>query len=487
MISRHTAERSSLQMLALRLDEHVDRVLFVDEHGQSWRYEDAVTLSADPSFQAAERQLVFCLAGNTPHSLLGYLSLLRANAVQVLLTPAISSGHLQELIDLYRPTFFWLPADRVRHVGDTRECLKLGDYHLRAVMHRHAADLHTDLSLMLTTSGSTGSPKLVRLSHANLLANAESIVTYLTIDADERPITTLPPSYSFGLSVLHSHVLAGASIVVSSRSILEPAFWGFLESQRATSFAGVPYHYQLLRKLLFIRHATGLRTLTQAGGHMSRELAFEFAQLCQDHKMQLFCMYGQTEATARMAFLSPEKALSKAGAIGQAIPGGQLWLRDDSGHLIERSDEVGELIYSGRNVCLGYADSRQDLIRGDDNRGVLATGDLARRDSDGDYTIVGRLNRFLKVFGSRVNLHEVELALGRAGYEVVCCGQDDSLDIFLRHSTPRSALDIKSFVVLHLRLPPTCIRIYRIDDFPLTSSGKVHYSILVTTSAERLL
>ena len=475
-----------LKRLGQALDDHVGGILFVDEHGHSCRYDDALALAETPAIVGTRRRLVFCLCGNTHYALLGYLALLRADAVQVMLDPAITADHLRRLAELYRPDFYWLPAARGHEVENATSCLGLGDYLLLADSSRADGDIHPDLSLLLSTSGTTGSPKLVRLSHDNLRSNAESIAGYLDIDADERPITSLPPSYSYGLSVIHSHILVGAHIIVSDRSVMQPAFWDFLNASHATSFAGVPYHYELLRKLRFHERAPSVRTFTQAGGHMNRELTIEVARFCQDRGMRLYCMYGQTEATARMAFLAPEKTIEKAGSIGQAIPGGQLSLQDDAGNLIASDDTVGELVYRGRNVFLGYAESRADLARADDQGGILRTGDMARRDADGDHTIVGRLRRMLKMFGARINLHEVELALGREGYRVACAGQDDALNIYVCTSSVEAARAIKSFAVHQLHVPPSSVSVHSVDAFPLSPQGKIAYPLLADACRERL-
>ena len=280
---------------------------------------------------------------------------------------------------------------------------------------------------------------MVRQSYNNILSNTESIVEYLNLDSTERPITTLPMNYTYGLSIINSHLYAGATILLTENTLIQKEFWNFFKTEQATSFGGVPYTYEMLKKLRFSRmNLPSLRYMTQAGGKLSPELHKEFAQDCIDKNRKFIVMYGQTEATARMAYLPSEYALKKYGSMGIAIPGGSFSLIDDNGNEITEDNITGELIYKGANVTLGYAESRSDLIKGDENHGVLLTGDMAKRDKDGFYYIVGRKKRFLKMFGKRVNLDEVERII-KSEYsflDCACDGTDDNMykyeDSFLK-------------------------------------------------------
>jgi acyl-CoA synthetase (AMP-forming)/AMP-acid ligase II len=327
--------------------------------------------------------------------------------------------------------------------------------------------LFTDLALLLTTSGSTGSPKLVRLSYANLLSNALSIAEYLSINENERPITTLPMHYSFGLSVINSHLLKGATLLLTDKSLMEKDFWSLLKKEQATSLSGVPYTYEMLKRLRFFRmDLPSLRTLTQAGGKLNIELTKEFAEYAQNADKRFFVMYGQTEATARMSYLPYEQSLSKSGSIGIAIPGGAFTLLEES----------GELIYQGQNVSLGYAESAEDLAKGDENKGILYTGDLAKRDNDGYYYIIGRKKRFIKLFGNRINLDETESVLKTRYVDCACVGTDDKMIVYTTEQGKEA--EIKQFISAQLHLNPNAFEVRPIDAIPKNSSGKTIYSEL---------
>lgn len=460
------------------LAAHGSRTLFQDASGRRLLYSEALELGRHPAFPATRRRLVVSLTDNDLDGLAGYLGLLLADAVPLLLAPNIPADQLRELLHAYRPGYLWLPASRRDEFDHADPVFTQGGYVLLRLGNPDL-EIHDDLALLLGTSGSTGSPKFVRLSQGNVLSNARSIADYLGLNGDEVPITTLPPSYTYGLSIIHSHLLVGASIAVTNATFFDRGFWDFLREARATSFGGVPYHYEMLKKLRFTRmDLPHLRTLTQAGGRMEPELTREYAQHCESRGMRFFTMYGQAEATARMSYLPPDKALRKAGSIGIAIPGGRFWLEDETGRVIDRDEAPGELVYQGPNVSLGYAEGYADLARGDERQGVLRTGDLAKRDAEGDYYIVGRLKRFLKLFGRRTNLLDVEKFLLGAGHVVACAGQDDRLEIYVRQATAEQARDIKKRVVEHLQVAVQGVAVYGIGELPRNDSGKIQYAEL---------
>ena len=270
-----------------------------------------------------------------------------------------------------------------------------------SVSHRHRAahDLHPELALLLSTSGSTGSPKLVRLSRTNLAANADAIATYLDIRHTDRAATTLPMSYCYGLSVVHSHLLRGAGLILTDHSVVDDEFWDLVARHRGTSFAGVPHTFDLLDRIGFDDMALPhLRHVTQAGGRLAADHVRRLTELGRRRGWQLFVMYGATEATARMSYLPPEIAHDNPRSIGVPIPGGTFDIEPIDG----MPDDVGELIYHGPNVMMGYAHDHTDLAAGR-TVDALRTGDLARRSAGGLYEVVGRISRFAKMYGLRID------------------------------------------------------------------------------------
>lgn len=399
------------------------------------------------------RRLVLLAGANTLDALVTYLAALSAGH-PLLLVPGSAPAAVAALVEAYDPDVVVGP------VGDEW-----------VVEERRAVSAHTlhpDLALLLSTSGSTGSPKLVRLSHTNLQANAESIAQYLGIRADDRAATTLPLHYCYGLSVVNSHLLRGAGLILTDRSVADAGFWELFRRRRGTTFAGVPYTFELLDRVGFAgMRLPHLRYVTQAGGRLAPERVARIAALGRRQGWDLVVMYGQTEATARMAYLPPELATVAPEAIGVPVPGGSFQLRplpDWPG------PETGELVYTGPNVMLGYAEGPADLASGR-TVGELATGDVARRRPDGLYELVGRRSRFAKILGLRIDPQRVEALLERHGVSSCCLGADDELVVAAVAAADPAA--IRRAVCGEVGLPPRAVRVCPVPELPRLATGKV--------------
>lgn len=452
-------------------------VAVISDSGQQLSYSDLHAQASQLFSNIRKRTLVFCLCKNVVESLVGYVAFINNRVVPLMLDATMEFDLLSRLLEAYTPEYIWLPTERSGELNAFQSVYEFQDYTLLRSNVAHSVPLHNSLALLLTTSGSTGSPKLVRLSYENVLANAQSIAEYLSIDDKERPITTLPMHYSFGLSVINSHLLRGATILLTNRSLMEKEFWQFLKNEKATSLSGVPYTYEMLKRLRFFRmDFPSLTTLTQAGGKLSVELNKEFVEYCVASNKRFIVMYGQTEATARMSYVPFERAIEKLGSIGVAIPGGEFSLVDDAGCAINDVDTQGELVYRGANVSLGYAECGDDLAKGDENLGVLHTGDLAKRDSDGFYSIVGRKKRFIKLFGNRVNLDETERLLKPMVSECACVGTDDRMVVYITEQGRE--LEVKQFISTKTGLNHTAFDVRFCPSIPKNSSGKTLYANL---------
>ena len=455
------------------LESFCDSIALIDDTGRQCTYRELCSAS-DGIWQTVEtRSLVFILCTNTVESVLGYVGALRKEVVPVLVDSELTPELFKLLYGNYRPNYVWLPEGKSRLVEG--ECIcTLEGYRLMRTPNSDKPELYPELGLLLTTSGSTGSPKLVRQSYRNIEANTASIIEYLDIKTSDRPITTLPMNYTYGLSIITSHLMAGATILITGHNLMEKAFWTFFDGEKATTFGGVPYTYQILKRLRFFnRDLSHVRYLTQAGGKLPYELSMEVSTMCREKGIDFVVMYGQTEATARMAYLPKEHAIDKCGCMGIAIPGGKFWLQDDDGKVIEGSEVVGELVYQGDNVTLGYAECRADLAKGDERHGVLVTGDMAKRDLDGFYAIVGRKKRFIKIFGSRVNLDETERLLLDKGYTCACAGVDDKMAIYTEDEGKES--EILHEVSHLLNINASAFKVKYIPSIPKNEAGKTLY------------
>ena len=433
------------------------------------------------------REFQGCVAllecSNRPVAIIAYLACLHR---RIPLIFAEAKG-VADLIRGYSPELLILPsettASSVNHAIGYREAGELATgYRLwLAKKPNEAISPHPSLALMLSTSGSTGSAKLVRLSLGNLESNAAAIAEYLHLRPDERSIQGLPLHYSYGLSLLNSHLFSGATTVLTAQSFMRPEFWGQFDEFACTSFAGVPYMYEVLHRLRIdpAKRPT-LRYFTQAGGPLKPELTTFYQQSAAQHGKPFVVMYGQTEATARISYVPPRRLAEKVGSIGVAIPGGTLELEEVGG---EVAGEVGvmQLRYSGPNVMLGYAESRTDLALGDELKGVLRTGDVARVDEDGFFYLQGRLQRFAKLFGKRISLVDIEHKVER-DFPCRCAAIEaaGSIRVFVEGVSTGQCGDVRHMLAAFLEVPPAALKVEALAELPQTSSGKKNYKALET-------
>lgn len=462
-------------------EQFKNNVAIIDEYGTDVSYEDLIEFGDKVASVISERSLVFVMCTNSIGSVAGYASFVNKGMVSVLLNAHLEKELLDNLVETYKPEYIWVP---------TEMCTEYEKYNVQNVFSEYGYtllkttfdinyELYDELCIMLTTSGSTGSPKFVRQSYKNVESNAKSIVQYLELNSSERPITTLPMNYTYGLSIINSHFMVGATLLVTDKGLMQKEFWKFFKGAEATSFGGVPYTYEMLERLRFFKmELPSLRYMTQAGGKLTPELHKKFAEYADQKNVKFIVMYGQCEATARMGYLPAEKSLEKYGSMGIAIPGGKFKLIDVNGNDITEPHVTGELVYYGSNVTLGYAECGQDLIKGDERFGELCTGDMAQFDEDGYYYIVGRKKRFLKIYGNRVNLDEVDRMIKTKfdNIDVASAGIDDHMYIFVTEE--RYANDVVKFVVEKTGLNPAAFKSIVIDSIPKNDAGKTLYKEL---------
>ncbi|MEV6402833.1 AMP-binding protein [Streptomyces bobili] len=447
-------------LFARRLAAYGDRTALLTDGGELSYRALAEKVARTAARLGTRRRLVLLAGANTADVLVTYLAALAAGH-PVLLVPGDNEEAVRSLTAAYDPDVV-VGADRSGQ-------LRLDER--RAVS---AHELHPDLALLLSTSGSTGSPKLVRLSYDNLQANAESIATYLDIGEDDRAATTLPLHYCYGLSVINSHLLRGAGLVLTDLSVADDRFWDLFRAARATTFAAVPYTFDLLDRTGFAGlRLPHLRYVTQAGGRLAPDRVRHYAELGRRDGWDLYVMYGQTEATARMAYLPPHLAAGHPEAIGVPVPGGSFRLE---AHPDWPGQDTGELVYSGPNVMLGYAEHPRDLARG---RTVtdLHTGDIGRRTPDGLYEIVGRSSRFVKILGLRVDPERVETLLLGHGFTALCAGRDDELVVAVTVPDGGEAdvVGVRRTVTGAYGLPPRAVAVHAVPQLPRLPTGKPDY------------
>ncbi|WP_245270663.1 AMP-binding protein [Rhizobium sp. Pop5] len=417
-----------------------------------------------------EKRLVAIAAEASEHAIVAYLAALRSGHAVAMLPPC-DERIWDDFIDAFQPDFTFRRADgRWRLIEESRP-------------GKDREAIHPDLALLLMTSGSSGAAKAVRLSHANLDANSRSIAAYLELSSTDRAALVLPLHYSYGLSVLNSHLIAGGSIFFPGTSVTDGDFISIIDESGCTNLSGVPYSYELLERSNFrTSHTRALRLMTVAGGKLDSDLI----RLYRDHMRakggRFFVMYGQTEATARIAFVPPESLSDDEQRIGLSIPGGSLTLADDEGRPITQSGISGELIYRGPNVMMGYGIERSDLARGAEIE-ALSTGDIAVRDEQGFFRIVGRKSRFAKIAGLRIGFDVMEQALLREGIAAAVLGDDAGLQVYVVDAG--SLKRAQAILAEASGLPANLISATARARLPRLASGKIDYAGLKEETRKR--
>lgn len=402
-----------------------------------------------------EKAVVGIVCRNDYKTIVHYVAALQAGHAVMLLNDELEEGVLNNIVTYYAPAFLLgaVAHDEYEEITD--------QFWKKRILPTY--EVHKDLALMLSTSGTTGSPKYVRLSYKNIQANAQSIVEYLEITTEDRPVINLPLSYSYGISIINSHLQVGATMLLTSKSVKLPSFWYFLNEFKGTSIAGVPFTYQLLNRIGFTdMDLPSLQVMTQAGGHLDTYLVNKMNQYAMRTGRRFYVMYGQTEASPRIAYVPYDRLADKIGTIGIPVPGGRFELAED-----------GELIYYGKNVMMGYATGAADLAKGDEYGGRLATGDVATIDDEGYATLIGRLKSFVKIKGLRINLHDVEKTIAQKfGLTTACVGNDDKIVAVV---VGGEEAHIQKFLAQRYKLHDSHIDVHSVDELPHLHTGKLDY------------
>lgn len=444
-----------------QIEKHSDRSCIITGNAE-YSYNQVLALG-DEIFARlpAERQLVFIEGDNSVFTIAAYIGALRGRHVVHILDPGKAAGN-RELIDRYRP-------NAVVRCSDDQWTVE--------AVNGSAIPLHPELAVLLSTSGSTGSSKFVKLSRRNVEANTASIVEYLELTETDRAITVLKPFYSYGFSVINTHLSVGGSIVLTHSAVQDPQLWDRIGDAGVTNLAGVPHTFQVMRTMQIPwADLPDLRFMTQAGGRLNESIVRHFVDVGREHGWSFFVMYGQTEGSPRLSYLPPEKAATYPSSIGIAVPGGTLGLIDERGDRVTEPVADGELTYSGDNVMVGYATSPDDLAAAEQIP-VLITGDLAHRNEEGLYFITGRKSRFVKPLGIRVSLDEVESHLSAGGRPCAVVGHDERIVAVFEGAIDSS--HATKVLASRYNLPPAMIRVESLSAIPRLANGKVdHQEIL---------
>lgn len=453
----------------------------VDDNRNRATYKDIVDFCHEYNKKVKKRSLLFLLCENTVGAVMNYLACLENDIVPLLLNASMDEELFGELCQKYKPEYFAIPSDRKNKwkvwIGDGKVVLEQYSYSIIKV-NAGECPMHDNLALLMSTSGSTGSSKLVRYSRKNLEANAKNVAKVFGWAEKERPICDLPMNYTMGLNVINSHLIVGAAIVLTDYNLMSSEYWNVVRREQCTNFTGVPFSYSIMARLRVDQmELPYLTTLAEGGGRLSETEFKMWAEYASRNGKRFFATFGTTETSARMAYLPPELAMKKTGSIGIAIPEGELFLLDEDGKEIRETEAQGELGYRGPNVTMGYAVCRDELRLGDVFCGEYHTGDIAKRDKDGCYYIVGRKSRFIKLSGMRVSLDECEgLIRNEFQIENICTGTDEKMVIYI--TSGQQCDDVSNFISSKLRMYRSLFDVRYIKEIPRNEAGKVLYQRL---------
>jgi len=444
----------------------LDSQPFIIDGNDVYTFEEIFSL-ADALYKNIEiRSVVLIESERDLGTVLAYIGALRNDAIPLLIDANSARSTLEALINDYKVDVIFAKNNCTSINYAFVSCLYgFQIYHRLSKLVEKPFD---KLALLLPTSGSTGEAKCVRTSYENLNEATLSVLRYMEMDSARISISSLQLHYTYGLSVLNLSLASRSKFVLTKHSWIEREFWSLVELHGVTDLSGVPFMFQTLRRLkLSEKILMNLRCVNQAGGRLEPKFTQYFIDYFSAHAVSYLTMYGATEASPRISYVPADRAKEKLGTVGLPLDIGKLYTDAKDGK------SEGELIYEGSNVCLGYAYSRDDLVKGDENNNILKTGDLGFIDEDGFATIVGRKKRFVKVFGMSVNLDALEPIVKSIAAESVVIGEDDNVKVLVTMSTP--ANEIKEKIMSQVTFSNKGLKVVPIPEIYLNSSGKPDY------------
>ena len=444
----------------------------------------AASLALAKAIVSDRKRLVFLFCDNSCETVIGLLAAAAAGHAVALVDPALGKDKLSSLVEGYQPDLVLSTPD----IGEKlrEHPLAWGDWR-RQESHAGvvewamrdvgaAIDINPSLQLLLSTSGTTGSQKYVRLSREAIAANAKQIAEALAIDDRSVGVAHLPLHYSYGLSVVTSHLAAGGRVCLVNDSITSPSFWSKIASAGGSHFPGVPFHYAALARLGAGLIPNSVKVFTQAGGALDPRIQAKIHDWANARDGRFFVMYGQTEASPRMTTLQHADFSRKAGSVGVALSGGRLLIVDEMGASLP-AGAIGSVVYEGPNVMLGYAMSRPDLDKGDEMKGRLETGDLGRLDAEGFLYLTGRAKRFAKIAGYRLGLDEIEQELV-AVCSVACIDLGEKIAVVHEQESETALKARVRELAANYKVPPSSFSLLKTARIPRGASGKINYAQL---------
>lgn len=404
-------------------------IAIIDEELNSHTYADLNKIILEIESKIEENSVVLILASNSFDCISGYLGFFKKKNINILLDASYDLNYINEIIKNYKPNYIFKPLKLEINKNILSQKLNLNKFNKYEIIQTNfkKKKLNFKNFLLLATSGTTQSPKFVRLSKKNIYFNTIQIIKALKIKRNDVTITTMPMSYSYGLSILNTHFQVGAKVIINNNSIFEKNFWEKINKFKVSSFGGVPSFYEFLKKIKFHeRNFLKLRYITQAGGKLNDEVLNYFIKTCDSKQIKFIKMYGQTEASPRISYLSWKDLFKKRSSVGKALDGIKIYIYNNK-KIEKKKFTKGEIAVYGKNVCLGYSKNIYDLKKGDINKNLIFTGDIGYLDDKNFLYIDGRKNRIMKLFGLRYNLDDFEEYFKKMKINTKCYSDDKFL------------------------------------------------------------
>tara|TARA_B100000989_G_scaffold222150_1_gene169811 strand:+ start:19239 stop:20660 length:1422 start_codon:yes stop_codon:yes gene_type:complete len=458
--------------------KYKDNIAIIDQEYTDLSYSRVLKETDKIKKNIKKKSLILIVSDNSIGSLLAYLFSIINNHVSIIIDSKTSSQNILKIYKNYQPNYVFLAKNKEGILK--KNCITKYNFFDQILLKNKKykkIKLNKNLSLLLSTSGSMGSIKFVKLSKSNLKHNTDSIIKYLKINSRDSSITNLPISYSYMLSVINTHLEVGASIIISRYSLIEKKFWETLKNSKVTSFNGVPYTYEILDKIGFQNiKINSLKYLTHAGGKIEKNKLKEIIKFSNKNNLKFFSMYGQTEASPRISYLKPEFSKKKIGSIGKGIPGNKIYLIDHLGNIISKPYVEGEIVCEGKNVFMGYSRSYKDLSEPNQNNFKLKTGDLGFFDKDRFFYVTSRISKIAKIFGNRIDLGTLEDFLDLKGYQVACLSNNKKIFVFFEKKFKKKILINTISRITNLNI--SSFELIKLECLPRTLNNKINYDKL---------
>ena len=457
-----------------------NRIALLNCNNEKIYYQDLIIYSKQIAKKIREKTLTLILVDNSLTSAICYISLLNKKRPMLILNQNISNKFLNNIIKKYEPENICLSNKSYlkKNYKNYKSNFKFREFQFLKSKSEDNFKVKHDIGLLVSTSGSTGSVKCVRQTYDNLNSNTLAIIKYLKLNETNTTITTLPLSYTFGMSIINTHLKVGSKILVTKKSLFEKKFWKVFKNNNINTIYGVPFTFEILDKLnFFLINNSNLKLIAQAGGKISENLQKKIGNYSKKYNKIFYVMYGQAEATTRISYLPYKNVLKKIGSIGVPIDGGRMSLVNNN-KIVRKKNSIGEIVYEGKNVCMGYASGKSDINKNDEWNGKIFTGDLAKQDNDGYYFIVGRKKRFTKIYGKNINLDEIEnlikLKFDTSDSAVISKGNK----IVIYTSVKKLIKKIFIYITKVFDLNINSFEVIFLKKIPKLSNGKNNYNFL---------